>query len=187
MKNLLFAVLMLAPSVAWAQRYSLSDAGEFEPLGQRVEFADRFGWQGYKVDFDFSLDASGRSLADGSRLTLRIDKKGGGHWNYACKAGSSRELHANVNYLTGGISVVASCRIEARSFAKAVELDSEDVGAPVVVFQALIADGKVLPGAQRGIHFEPAVQIAAAELSAYTSADDASGLAVVFRSSQSLQ
>ena len=50
MKTFLFAVLMLTSAMAWAQRYSLSDAGEFEPLGQRVEFYDRFGWKSYKVD-----------------------------------------------------------------------------------------------------------------------------------------
>ena len=121
MKRLVLAVLFLVPGMARAERYFLHDAGEFQPFGYGVEFYDRFGWRSYQVDFDFDLDIANLTLGRDSRLKLRIDKRGGGHWDYSCKTGGRRSLNANVNALYGqGISVVADCRIDNRSFAKAV-------------------------------------------------------------------
>jgi len=189
MKNLVFALLCLAPTLlgprmAWAQKYSLRDAGEFQPMGHGVEFYDRFGWMSYQVDFDFGLDSAGSTLTKGSRLTLRIVKRDGSTWDYDCKAGGRRPLNANINFVYGrGISVVVDCRIEEKYFAQAVELHPDDVGAPSLVFQAMIKDGQVTPGAQRGITLLPATQVAASELSPYLSTDDdPTGLAVVFQS-----
>jgi len=189
MKRLFFALLLFAPVMARAQRYSLRDEGEFQTLGHRVEFCDRFGWRSYQVDFDFGLDQQNRTLTKDSRLTLRIVKRDGRRWDYTCKARGRRPLNANINFLYGrGISVVVDCRIDEKSFARAVELDPEDVGVPSLVFHAVIQDGKVTPGAQRGIYFQPAVQIAASELSPYAAAnEDPASLAVVFQSAASLQ
>ncbi len=188
MKRLVLAVLFLVPGMARAERYFLHDAGEFQPFGYGVEFYDRFGWRSYQVDFDFDLDIANLTLGRDSRLKLRIDKRGGGHWDYSCKTGGRRSLNANVNALYGqGISVVADCRIDNRSFAKAVALDPEDVGSPQLVFQALVNNGRVLPGAQRGIDLRAGGPGTASELRPYVLAnDDPAGLAVVFQSSASL-
>jgi len=185
MKILALAILFLAPAVARAEKYSLHDAGEFQPLGYGIEFYDRFGWRSYQVDFHFDLDIANLTLGRDSRLKLRIDKRGGGHWNYSCKAGGRRRLAANVNALYGqGISVVVDCRIEKRSFAKAVALDPEEVGSPQLVFQALVKNGRALPGAQRGISLRADGPGMAPELRPYVLAnDDPAGLAVVFQSS----
>jgi hypothetical protein len=185
MKRLILAVLLSLPAAARAHEYTLRDAGEFLPQGQPVEFYDRFGWRSYEVDFEFDLDRG--SLGKSSRLSVRIVKKDGSSWDYSCKA--SRTLSANVNTLFDGrVSVVADCRIDVKSFAKAVDLHPDDVGAPDLVFQAMVQDGKASPGAQRGIVLPPAQQSAATELSPYlASADDAGGLAVVFQSAASLQ
>jgi len=189
MKKLLLAFFLLAPSAARAQKYSVRDVGEFQPLGHRVEFYDRFGWKNYAIDFDFSLDDAGRSLTKGSRLTLRIVKSDGSRWAYSCKAGGSKPLNANINVLFDNrISVVVDCLIAGSSFAKAVDLHPEDVGAPDLVFQAIVANGQAAAGAQRGISLQPAAQSAATELSPYLAAnDDPAGLAVVFQSDASLQ
>jgi hypothetical protein len=70
-----------------------------------------------------------------------------------------------------------------KEFAKAVDLDAEDVGLPNLVFQAMIQDGKVVAGAQRGLYFLPGGQIQSSEMNAYLAAvDDPAGLAVIFRS-----
>jgi hypothetical protein len=123
-------------------------------------------------------------LSRDSKLKLRILKRDGSHWNYTCRGRGRSALNANINLLYGkGISVVVDCRVDEKAFSRAVDLDPEDVGMPNMVFHALIQDGKVSPGAQRGIFFQPADQSEASELKSYVNAgDDPNGLAVVFRS-----
>lgn len=184
MKKTIFAVLMLVPMALRAAEYSIQDAGDFVPVGLRVEFADRFGWESYKVKFDFGLETSGRALSKDSKLTLKITKRDGKEWQYSCKAKGRRALAANVNFLHGkGISVVAQCRIAQDDFAEVVGLDGEDVGLPTLVFHAVIQDGQISPGAQRGLYFLPGGPIASSVLNEYaSSSDDASSLTVLFRS-----
>lgn len=184
MRNALLAVILLLPATSFAEKYSIKDQGDFMPAGQRVEFSDRFGWQSYSVDFNFGLDEAGRSLSKKSKLTVHITKRDGSTWNYTCKAKGSDPLTANINFLFGkGISVVSECRIPEKQFAKAVGLDADDVGFPNLVFQVLIQDGHVTPGAQRGLYFMPGGQIESSELNAYAANnDDPTSLAVVFRS-----
>ncbi len=184
MKKTILLALLLVPSAVWAEKYSVKDEGDFAPLGHRVEFADRYGWKSYSVRFDFSLDESNRALTKGSKLTLKIVKRDGKKWDYTCRAKDERGLKANVNFITGkGISVVVDCRIEGKAFAKAVDLDKDDVGLPNLVFHAMIADGQVTPGAQRGLFFQPGGQLDASELNAYAAlGEDPSSLAVIFRS-----
>lgn len=182
MKLTLLAVLLLLPGLARAEQYSVKDQGDFEPNGTRVEFADRYGWVGYKVDFDFGLDDGGKTLSRRSKLKVTIERRDGSSWTYTCKAKGKDAMTANVNFLYGkGISVVADCKIPEKQFAKAVDLDAEDVGFPNLVFQAIIQDGQVRPGAQRGVYFMPGGQIESTDLNAYASSGS-DGLAVVFRS-----
>ncbi|MCX5795161.1 MAG: hypothetical protein NTY77_06700 [Elusimicrobia bacterium] len=185
MKRLLLAAMLMLPGLARAHEYSVRDAGEFQPLGQLVEFYDRFGWRAYEVDFEFDLEGGG--LGKSSRLSVKIVKKDGSRWDYSCKA--SRTLSANVNTLFDGrVSVVAECRIDAKSFAEAVDLHPDDVGAPNLVFQAIVQGGQAAPGAQCGIVLPRAQQSAGTELSPYLAAgDDPGGLAVVFQRGSSLQ
>lgn len=185
-KTILLGVLLVLPGLAAAEKYSIRDEGDFEPIGHRVEFADRYGWRSYQVDFDFSLDASGRTLAKDSKLTIRIARRDGRLWSYTCKQKKGKDaIFANVNMVYGkGISVVAECRIPEKEFAKAVNLHADDVGLPNLVFQAMIQNGEVRPGAQRGLYFMPGGQIESSELNAYASlADDPTNLAVIFRTS----
>jgi hypothetical protein len=189
MKHLLFAILLSLPGLARARDYQLRDTGDFQPLGQAVEFYDRFGWRSYEVNFDFGLDEAGRNLTSGSRLSVRITKRDGSRWDYSCKASGRRPLNANINVLFDNqVSVVADCRIDEKSFAKAVDLHPDDVGAPDLVFQAIVQDGQASAGAQCGIALQQAVQSSATELSPYLAAgDDPGGLAVVFQRGSSLQ
>lgn len=179
-----FAVFLLAPGACFAERFSLKDAGDFAPVGYRVEFADRYGWRSYQVQFDFGIDSGTRSLTKDSKLKLEIHRRDGSKWSYACKSSARRDaIYANINFLYGkGISVVAECRIPEKAFAKAVDLDAQDVGQPNLVFQAMIQDGEVSVGAQRGIYFLPGGQLEASELNAYAASNDPTNLAVVFRS-----
>lgn len=183
MKTAILAVLMLLPGLVRAEKYSLKDEGDFAPLGQRVEFADRYGWRRYQVDFDFGLDESNRSLSRGSKLHVKILRRDGSSWKYTCKA-KNEALTANVNYIHGrGISVVVDCRISQKEFAKAVDLDKDDVGFPTLVFHAMIQDGQVTAGAQRGLYFTPGGQLQSSEMNAYAAvSEDPTNLAVVFRS-----
>jgi len=184
MRTALFGLLLLVavPGVCRAEKYRVKDTGGFQPLGQAVEFADRYRWQSYTVDFDLSLEDNNRALSRGSKLKLRVERRGGGSWSYTCKAKGRSPMTANINFLFGkGISVVAECAIPPKEFAQAVDLDPADVGAPSLLFQVNIEDGKATPGAQKGIFFAPAVSIDAAELNAYAAAAQ-DGLAVVFRS-----
>jgi hypothetical protein len=179
----LAAALLLAPGLAAAgEKYAIKDAGDFVPAGQRVEFADRYGWVGYSVDFEFGLEEGSRALTRGSRLRVTIERRDGSTWTHTCKAKGRDAMSANVNFLFGkGISVVADCRIPEKAFAKAVDLDPEDVGFPNLVFQVLIQDGQVRPGSQRGVYFVPGGQIESSDLNAYA-VNGIDGLAVVFRS-----
>jgi hypothetical protein len=184
LKRLIACFLLAMPVLAHADKFSLHDEGDFQPVGQRVEFYDRFGWAGYSVDFDFDFDEDSRALTKGSKLKLRIFKRQGRDWDYTCKSSGKRALAANVNFLLGkGISIVAECRIEAKAFGKLLGLYAEDVGSPGLIFHALIQEGKVVPGAQRGIYLAPAAEIAATELAPYVpTGDDPTALAVVFQS-----
>jgi hypothetical protein len=182
-KMSLLAALLLMPALVRAEKYSVRDEGDFAPAGHRVEFADRFGWRSYHIDFDFGIDEGSRSLSRDSRLKILVKKRDGSEWNYVCRTKGSA-LGANINYVFNhGISVVAECRIPEKEFAKAVDLHPEDVGLPNLVFQAWIRDGQVHPGAQRGLYFVAGGQIESSTLNAYASAEnDPSNLAVVFRS-----
>ncbi len=189
MKRFLFVAALMIPGLARAHEYVLRDSGEFQPLGQLVEFYDRFGWRSYEVEFDFGLDDTSRSLSSGSRLVLHIVKLDGSRWDYSCKASGRRPLSANINVLFDSrVSVVADCRIDEKSFARAVGLHPDDVGTPDLVFQAIVQDGRASVGAQCGIVLQPSAQSAATELSPYLAAsDDPGGLAVVFQRDASLQ
>lgn len=175
--------LLLLPGVCSAEKFAVRDEGDFAPSGRHVEFADRFGWKGYRVDFDFGFDEGRRSLARGSRLKIRIERKDGSSWSHACKAKGRGSLSASVNPVYNrGLSVVAECRVPAEDFAEAVGLHPDDVGLPMILFQVFVSDGKVVPGSQRGLYFLPAGRIESSELGAYaTGSDEATSLAVVFR------
>ena len=182
MKLTLLAVLLAVPGFCAAEKYSLKDSGDFAPVGQRVEFADRYGWRGYRVEFDFGLLDGGRALTRDSKLTVRIARRDGSEWSYTCKAKGRDPMTANINFVYGkGISVVAECHIPEKEFAKSVDLHPDDVGRPNLVFQALIQDGQITPGAQRGVYFLQAGQIESSDLNAYA-LNGQDGLAVVFRS-----
>lgn len=184
LKALAAAVLLAVPALA-SERATVRDAGGFDPAGRTVEFPDRFGWKSYEAEFSFSLDDE-RGLASGSRLDIVIVRRGGGKWKYTCRAGSD-ELTARVVPLDGRTSVIAECRVKPRAFAKAVDLDADDVGAPVFVFEAVLEGGKARAGGQRGLRFRPGAPVASIDLSPYAASPDAAGLAVVFRASADLQ
>lgn len=178
MKRALAVLVLLLPALACAEAYQLRDEGDFSPAGYRVEVYDRYGWKVYRVDFDFGLDPASRRLARGSTLKLTIERQDG-RWSYTCKAKREGELSANVNYLYGtGIAVVAACRLPAKKFAKAVDLDAEDVGQPTLVFEAVVQDGKVSAGVQRGVYFSGVPE--SSDLHEYASPPDAANLAVLF-------
>lgn len=183
MRPALLALLLSVPALCRAETYRIKDQGDFQPQGQAVEFADRFRWQSYSVDFKLELENGAHALARGSKLWLKIVRRDGSKWSYTCKAKGRSPMTANINFLYGsGVSVVAECRIPPKDFADAVDLDQEDVGAPILVFQVNVNEGKAAPGAQRGIAFDAAAPIEASELNAYAAAAQDS-LAVVFHSS----
>lgn len=172
-------VALLASPVLAGQRVTVRDAGGFDPAGRTVEFPDRFGWRGYEAEFSFSFDEDG-SLSDSSRLNVVIARRGGGKWKYSCRA-SSEDLTARVVPLGGRVSIVAECRVKPKAFAKAVDLDAEDVGAPLFVFEAVVENGKARAGGQRGLRFRPDAPVASLDLGAYAASPDAGGLALLFR------
>lgn len=180
---LLLVSAFLSPAGASAEKYSYKEEGDFAPAGHRVEFYDRYGWRSYEVKFTFGFDASARQLTRESKLELKVKRRKGGSWSHACRNKGRESIYANVNYLFGkGISIVAECRIPPEDFAEAVGLGEEDVGQPHLVFHVLIEEGKVRPGAQRGVYFAPGGQIESSELAAYAAEhDDPTSLAVVFR------
>jgi hypothetical protein len=177
-RPLLLAAL-LASSAFAGEKISVRDAGGFDPAGRTVEFPDRFGWTAYEAAFDFTLDEDG-GLSRGSRLDVVIIRRGGKKWTYSCRA-SKDDLTARVVPLGGRTSVIAECRVKPRAFAKAVDLDPDDVGAPVFVFEAVLEGGKARAGGQRGLRFRPDAPVASLDLSPYAASPDAAGLAVVFR------
>ncbi|UPT74879.1 MAG: hypothetical protein M0D55_03970 [Elusimicrobiota bacterium] len=71
--------------------------------------------------------------------------------------------------------------MKPKAFAKAVDLHPDDVGAPVLVFEAVVEGGAARPGGQRGLRFRPDSPVASLDLSPYAASPDAAGLAVVFR------
>lgn len=184
MKLFALAAVLLLPGTLRAAPYTLRDSGDFQPSGHRVEFADRYGWRGYEMKFEFGLEPGGRRLTKDSRLSLRITRRSGGDWEYACRARGRKALSSNINFLHGkGVSVVVECAVDQDDFADAVNLGKEDVGLPHLVFHAMVLDGKVTLGAQRGLYIIPSGQFEASELNAYASVnDDPSNLSVVFRS-----
>ena len=175
---LLLAAFLASPALA-GDRISVRDAGGFDPSGRSIEFPHRFGWAAYEAEFDFSIDDGG-VLSRGSRLNVVIIRRGGKRWKYSCRA-SKDDLAARVVPLLGRTSVIAECRVKPKAFAKAVDLDAEDVGAPVFVFEAVIEGGKARAGGQRGLRFRPDAPVASLDLSPYAASPDAAGLAVVFR------
>lgn len=178
LKTCLAALLLLAPAAASA-RVTVRDAGGFDPAGRTVEFPDRFGWRGYEAKFSFSFSDDG-SMEDDARLDVVILRRRGKKWRYSCRA-SREDLTTRVVRLPGRTSVIAECRVEPKAFAKAVDLDAEDVGAPVFVFEAVVERGQARAGGQRGLRFRPDAPIASLDLSPFAASPDAAGLAVVFR------
>ncbi|MEQ1920424.1 MAG: hypothetical protein ABL955_14640 [Elusimicrobiota bacterium] len=177
-RALICVVLLAAPAFA-GERLIVRDAGGFDLTGRTVEFPDRFGWRGYETEFSFSFADDGR-LSSVSRLNNVITRRGGGMWMYSCRA-SSADLTTRVVPLGGRVSVIAECRVKPRAFAKAVDLDAEDVGAPVFVFEAVIENGQARAGGQRGLRFRPDAPVASLDLSPYAASPDAAGLALIFR------
>ena len=171
-------MLLASPALA-GERVTVRDAGGFDVAGKTVEFPDRFGWRGYEAEFMFSFGDDG-ALSDVSRLNVVIHRRGGGKWKYSCRA-SSGDLSTRVVPLGGRVSVIAECRVKPKAFAKAVDLDPEDVGAPAFVFEAVIENGQARAGGQRGLRFRPGYPVASVDLGAFASSPDAGGLAVLFR------
>ncbi len=184
MKFTALAFLLLLPGPLFAAPYTLEDSGDFQPAGHRVEFADRYGWRGYKMKLEFGVEAGGRQLTKDSKLSIRILRRSGADWEYTCRARGKNALVPNINLLYGkGMSVVVECEVDQEDFADAVNLSKEDVGSPRLVFHAMILNGEVRLGAQRGLYILPSGQFEASELNAYASVnDDPSNLSVVFRS-----
>ena len=177
-RSLIFAALLVSPAFA-GERMIVRDAGGFDLTGRTVEFPDRFGWRGYETEFSFSFSDDGR-LSNASRLNIVITRRGGAKWKYSCRA-SGDDLNARVVPLGGRVSVIAECRVKPRAFAKAVDLDSEDVGAPVFVVEAVIENGQARAGGQRGLRFRADAPVASLDLSPYAASPDAAGLALIFR------
>lgn len=179
--------LFFAPLLHARPAFSIRDTGDFFPVGHRVEFADRYGWRSYTVDFDFGLDGR-RKLSKDSKLTLTVLKRDGDTWEYTCRVKRRGGIYANINYLHGkGISIVAQCRIDEEEFADAVGMHKDDVGIPNLVFHVLVKNGKVSAGAQRGLYFIPNGDFGTSELNTYASVDhDPSNLSVPFRSRKTL-
>src|SRR4051812_9626965 len=84
----LLLTLGAMPAFGAADRYSLHDAGDFAPSGQRVEFSDRYGWVSYKADFEFGMVEAGHALTRDSKLALSVKRRNGKTWSYTCKAKS---------------------------------------------------------------------------------------------------
>ncbi|MBI5623328.1 MAG: hypothetical protein HY924_06080 [Elusimicrobia bacterium] len=183
-KAVLSVLLVAAASAAEAAPFTLQDEGGFYPAGRPVEFHDRYGWRGYRVRFEFGLDSGGRGLTKDSKLTLQVFMRDGETWEYSCRSKGRDGLTANINEIPGkAVSVVAECRIPEAAFAKAVDLDPLDVGIPNIVFQAVVQDGVVRLGAQRGLYILPTEESATGELGAYASAEHSpSNPSVIFHS-----
>lgn len=178
MRYLLLAASLLAPLSASA--LVVKDSGGFDPQGRTTEFPDRFGWTGYEARFEFELETAG-ALSESSKLEIVIKRRGGRKWKYSCRA-SGDDLSARIVPSLGGrVSVIAECRVKPKSFAKAVDLDADDVGAPAFVFEAVLEGGGARAGGQRGLRFRPDLPVASVDLSPFASSPDAAGLALAFR------
>lgn len=176
---LALAALLSVPAAA-SGRLVVRDSGGFDPSGRTTEFPDRFGWTGYEAKFEFALDSAG-ALSSDSRLEIAIKRRGARKWKYSCRV-SNDDLSARVVPSLGGrVSVIAECRVKPRAFAKAVDLDSDDVGSPAFVFEAVLEGGGARAGGQRGLRFRPDLPVASVDLSPFAATPDAAGLAVVFR------
>lgn len=182
----LVAALALAAPASAETRYSVTDKGGFGSTGRFVEFATRYGWDTYELDFDFGVDEEAQRLTKGSRLRLTINRRDGSSWDYTCKASRSEEMQANVNRMLGkGTSVLTECRIDARKFAKSLEIDEDLVGEPVLVFHVMIDGGRAVAGLQKGLYFAESNDISVGEMAGYASAGrDPSDLGVLFASAE---
>ncbi|MBI4424612.1 MAG: hypothetical protein HY554_12845 [Elusimicrobia bacterium] len=176
------ALLFASASAGAGERYTLKDEGVFAPTGRHVEFADRYGWRSYEAKFDFGFEADGRTLAPDSSLSVTIHRKEGGSWSYRCRARERREMWANVNHIYGkGLLVVAECRVRPDKFAGSVGLDADMVGDPTLVFSAMVRNGGVESGVQKGFYFLTAGQIRSGMMGQYaTENEDPTDLAVLF-------
>ncbi|MFC1680140.1 hypothetical protein ACFL2T_08035, partial [Elusimicrobiota bacterium] len=136
------AVLSLAAPASAADKYTVTDKGGFGSTGRLVEFASRYGWHSYEVDFDFGVDLSERRLTRKSKLTVKIQRNDGSTWKYRCRAKDQRWMWANINRLYDkGISVLTECRIDPDDFAEAVDLESDLVGDLFLVQQGAVGGG----------------------------------------------
>ncbi|HVE12147.1 MAG TPA: hypothetical protein VNI01_02020 [Elusimicrobiota bacterium] len=190
-RAMILLAALLAAGSASAETYRIQEEGGFGSTGRLIEFADRYGWQSYSVDFNFGVDMETRALERRSSLDIQVTRKDGSHWSYRCsakrKSGGLQELWANINPVLGrGVSVMTECRIPAAKFAKAVDLDSELVGEPTLVFSVSLTDGKAAAGAQKGFYFLASAQVAASPLAQYSTPNgDPSQLGVLFLSKDS--
>ena len=120
-------------------------------------------WKSFQLNPDMKTEP-GKSIN-----TYLAEKKG---WSLE----QTRQTHERLTKAAAELGLLYD-------FDKAVGLDKDDVGLPTLVFQAMIQDGRVTPGAQRGLAFLPAGQIESSELNSYACLnDDPTNLAVVFRS-----
>jgi len=178
----LLAVVAFAGGASAEDRYSVTDHGGFGSTGRIVEFASRYSWDSYRVQFDFGLDLEAERLTEGSKLRLKIIRRDGSDWDYTCKA--SRDMKANINKLySKGISVLAECRIDSGKFARAVGIDEDLVGEPTFVFHVMVDEGRAAAGVQKGLYFTESNDIRVGEMAAYAVAQrDPSNLSVLFSS-----
>jgi hypothetical protein len=178
------AFLLCVAGSAEAERYQVKDEGGFGFTGRRIEFANRYGWKAYKVDYKLDVDVAARRLNRRSQMKVTIVRKDGSEWTYKCKAKNDARMWANINKLYGkGISVLTECRIPPKKFAKAVDLDADLVGDPTLVFHVMIKGGEARPGIQKGFYFEESGQIEASTMRQYvTRYGDPSELGVLFAS-----
>ncbi|MFA5138379.1 MAG: hypothetical protein WC728_04025 [Elusimicrobiota bacterium] len=151
----LAAFFLLAGSASAAERYVVEDTGGFGSTGRFVEFASRYGWNGYHVKFKFGLDMGERALTPDSDLRLTITRRDGSTFEYRCKASRERDrMWANINMLySKGISVMTECGIDPGKLAKAVGMDEDMMGQPTLVFHVMIKDGQAAAGVQKGLYF----------------------------------
>ncbi|PCI36863.1 MAG: hypothetical protein COB53_08200 [Elusimicrobia bacterium] len=178
------AFLVCAVGTAGAERYHVKDEGGFGYTGRRIEFANRYGWKSYKVDYKLDVDTTKRRLNRRSVMKVEITRKDGSTWKYKCKAKHDAMMWANVNKLYGkGISILTECRIPPRKFAKAVGLDADLVGDPTLVFHVMVKGSEARVGVHKGFYFMEAGQIEASTMRQYaTRHGDPSELGVLFAS-----
>lgn len=178
------AFLLCAAGSVHAERYQVQDEGGFGFTGRRIEFANRYGWKSYKVDYDLDLDVAARRLNRRANLKITITRNDGSTWSYKCKAKDDARMWANVNKMYGkGVSVLTECRVPPKKFAKAVGLDADLVGDPTLVFHVMVNGNEAHAGVQKGFYFEEAGQIEASTMRQYvTLHGDPSELGVLFAS-----